>query len=148
MAKYRYPYQKIVDLKTSQKTQAEWMLSVAVGKLQQEEQSLKELEAEKRHWQDKLANASASLIALAELRVVHQYLEHLEEKINRKWSDVAEARQEVERSKGHLSSKMMDEKVWLKAKENAFGAFTQMIMLKEQNELDEMASVRFKAAAR
>lgn len=148
MAKYRYPYQKIVDLKTSQKNQAEWMLSVAVGKLQQEEQSLEELEAEKRHWQDKLLDASTSLIALAELRMIHQYLDHLEERIARKWVDVAMAKREVEQSKGYLSSKMMDEKVWLKAKENAFGQFNQMVMLKEQNELDEMASVRFKAAAR
>ena len=30
MGRYRYPYQKIVDLKTSEKTQAEWLLSNAV----------------------------------------------------------------------------------------------------------------------
>jgi flagellar protein FliJ len=148
MGKYRYPYQKIVDLKTSQKTQAEWMLSVAVGKLQLEEQSLEQLETEKRHWENKLASASTTLVSLAELRTVQQYLEHLEEKIITKSKDVEAAMQEVDHSKSHLSSKMMDEKVWLKAKENAFGRFNQMVMLKEQNELDEMASVRFKAAAR
>ncbi|WP_028561432.1 flagellar export protein FliJ [Paenibacillus pinihumi] len=148
MGKYRYPYQKIVDLKTSQKTQAEWLLSVAVGKLQLEEQSLEQLEAEKQHWADKLLQASATLVALSELRVMQQYVEHLEESIIRKSGDVKAAKAEVDRSKSYLSEKMMDEKVWLKAKENAYGRFSQVVLLKEQNELDEIASVRFKTAAR
>ncbi|MBJ6363379.1 flagellar export protein FliJ [Paenibacillus sp. MAHUQ-46] len=148
MGKYRYPYQKIVDLKTSQKTQAEWMLSVAVGKLQLEEQSLEQLEEEKQHWADQLLEAAANLVVLSELRVMQQYMEHLEECIIRKSGDVKTAKMEVDRSKGYLTEKMMDEKVWLKAKENANGRFSQMILLKEQNELDEIASVRFKTAVR
>ena len=40
MSKFRYAYQKIADLKTSEKTQAEWLLSTAVGMLHTEEDSL------------------------------------------------------------------------------------------------------------
>ena len=43
MSKFRYAYQKIADLKTSEKTQAEWLLSSAVGKLHTEEDSLNRL---------------------------------------------------------------------------------------------------------
>ena len=35
--RFRYPLQKLVDLKTNQKEQAEWMLSEAIADLQREE---------------------------------------------------------------------------------------------------------------
>ena len=50
MSKFRYAYQKIVDLKTSEKTQAEWLLSTAVGKLHTEEDSLNRLYQERLSW--------------------------------------------------------------------------------------------------
>ena len=37
---FRYSLQKIVDLKKNEKTQAEWILSHAMGVLQEEEHSL------------------------------------------------------------------------------------------------------------
>ncbi|MGV2795025.1 flagellar export protein FliJ, partial [Clostridium perfringens] len=37
--RFRYVYQKVVDLKSNEKTQAEWMLSAAVGILQAEQYS-------------------------------------------------------------------------------------------------------------
>ena len=43
---------------------------------------------------------------------------------------------------------MMDEKIWLKTKEKALDAFLHGMRLKEQNELDEMATVRHMLAAR
>lgn len=42
-----------------------------------------------------------------------------------------------------LSTKVLDEKVWLKAKDKAETQFQQSMILREQNELDEMATVRF-----
>ncbi|GJM75556.1 hypothetical protein HMSSN036_77720 [Paenibacillus macerans] len=41
--KFRYVYQKVLDLKSNEKTQAEWMLSAAVGELQSEQRSLEQL---------------------------------------------------------------------------------------------------------
>ncbi|RXZ76960.1 flagellar export protein FliJ [Paenibacillaceae bacterium] len=143
MTKYRYPYQKIVDLKKSEKTQAEWMLSTALGKLQQEERSLEQLTAEKAMWQSKLQASSAQIVSLSELRVVQDYLDYLEERISLKCHDVHHAKIDVEHQQVRLSTKMMDEKVWLKAKEKEQQKFTYSLMQKEQQELDEMATVRY-----
>ncbi|MDQ0059662.1 flagellar export protein FliJ [Paenibacillus harenae] len=143
MAAFRYSFQKIVDLKSSEKTQAEWILSAAVGALAAEEQSLEQLHASKREWEIKLIEASQTEVSLMELQVIQQYLDHLVTCIANKMSDVLQAKKKVEHRRGLLTEKMKDEKVWLKAKDHAFDRFRSALQVKEQNELDEMATVRF-----
>jgi flagellar FliJ protein len=143
MARYSYPYQKIVDLKKSEKTQAEWILSAAIGKLQTEEMSLGQLNEEKAAWLTKLQAVSYQAISLSELQLIQNYLDFLETCITKKYIDVKQAQTEVEHKQVRLSHKVMDEKVWLKAKEHACNRFIQGMQIKEQNELDEMATVRF-----
>jgi len=143
MAHYRYPYQKIVDLKKSEKTQAEWMLSAAIGKLHAEEASLAQLESDRIAWLEQQQTAAAGGASLSELQMVQGYIDYLETAIVRKRQDVALAENEVSRKQSALSDSMKDEKVWLKAKEKAFEKFMHVTLVNEQNELDEMATVRF-----
>jgi flagellar protein FliJ len=143
MPKYRYPFQKIVDLKKSEKTQAEWMLSAAIGKLQAEEQSLEQLTADRLAWLEHLQTAASGGAPLSELQMVQSYVDYLETAIARKQQDVELAMAEVTRKQSALSDTMKDEKVWLKAKEKSLQKFMHTALVKEQNELDEMATVRF-----
>ncbi|WP_020615285.1 flagellar export protein FliJ [Paenibacillus daejeonensis] len=143
MAKFNYPYQKIVDLKSSEKTQAEWILSTALGKLQDEEKTLDELRREKAQHQEAMLHSASQVISLSELRISQDYIRFLDECIERKIQDVRSAQRDVEISQTKLTDKMMDEKVWLKAKEKSAFRFRQELLLREQNELDEMASVRY-----
>jgi flagellar FliJ protein len=143
MASFRYSFQKIVDLKSSEKTQAEWLLSTAIGALVSEEQSLEQLCEKQREWEQKLHDASQSAVPLSELQVIQNYLDHLEICIMNKLTDVRLARKEVEQCRLMLSDKMKDEKIWLKAKDHARARFQYALQMKEQNELDELASVRF-----
>ncbi|MFD0711272.1 flagellar export protein FliJ [Paenibacillus sp. GCM10027626] len=145
MAKFQYTYQKIVDLKSSEKTQAEWLLSSAIGKLQAEELSLEQLRQEQRQWMEKLHESSAKVVSLSEIRVLQLYLEYLEHTIASKLADVRRAQYEVENSRTHLTLKMKDEKVWQKSKDRALERYRSVMLIKEQNELDEMATVRFVA---
>ncbi|MNH29545.1 flagellar biosynthesis chaperone [compost metagenome] len=104
---------------------------------------LERLRAEKSDWENKLQEAAQSSTALAELQVIQHYVEHLESCIASKVSDVRQAQKVVDQSRLMLSDKMKDEKVWLKAKDHARERFQHAVQLKEQNELDELASVRF-----
>ncbi|MEC0332994.1 flagellar export protein FliJ [Paenibacillus macerans] len=146
--KFRYVYQKVLDLKSNEKTQAEWMLSAAVGELQSEQRSLEQLFEEQARTasaiQDEIEN-SASMLKLQELQ---RYMEYIEQSIARKLGDVKRAELKVEQKKSILNGKMLDEKVWLKAKEKAKEKFQHEMLLREQNELDEMATVRFAMRAR
>jgi len=143
MARYRYPYQKIVDLKSSEKTQAEWLLAAAVGKLEQEERTLGRLQEELAEWLGRLQTETESGASLAELQMMQSYIEYLNAAIRKQQENVQRAHAEKERCREALADRMIDEKVWLKAKEKAFQHFMHMQQRSEQNELDEIASVRF-----
>lgn len=143
MASFRYTFQKVVDLKSSEKTQAEWILSSAIGALAAEELSLEQLRAKQQEWESKLLESSQTAVPLSELQVIQHYLDYLVTCITSKLKDVLHAQKAVEQSRLKLSDKMKDEKVWLKAKDHARDRFQYAMQIKEQNELDEMASVRF-----
>ena len=143
MASFQYSFQKVVDLKTSEKTQAEWLLSTALSALSAEELSLQQLRETKLEWELKLQDASKLGVPLADLQMIGQYLDYIQSRIELKLKDVRQAERKVEQNRSKLADKMKDEKVWLKAKSHAFDRFKQALQLKEQNELDEMATVRF-----
>ncbi|WP_308639246.1 flagellar export protein FliJ [Paenibacillus silvisoli] len=143
MARFQYTYQKIFDLKQSEKSQAEWQLSVVVGELQNVEKSLLTLREERVSWSDRLLQAANQAVTLSELRVMQEYIGYLDEAIKRKLVDVRKAETAVEVKRAELSDRMRDEKVWQKSKENAFQRFQAEMMAKEQSELDELATSRF-----
>lgn len=143
MATFQYSFQKIVDLKSSEKMQAEWLLSSALSALAAEEQSLQQLHLAKREWEERLHSAAQNAIPLSELQTIGQYLDHLDSCIANKRKDVQHAERHVSQQRERLADRMKDEKVWLKAKDHALSRFRQALQLKEQNELDELATVRF-----
>ncbi|CAH1193654.1 MULTISPECIES: flagellar export protein FliJ [Paenibacillus] len=141
--RFHYTFQKVVDLKGNEKTQAEWMLSSALGELQAQEKSLDELLDQRNSLMLSLQSAAEQKTPMAKIIEMQNYLEHLDHCIARKHSDIKRAHQEVQHKQDHLSTKVLDEKVWLKAKDKAQTIFQQNMILREQNELDEMATVRF-----
>ncbi|MBT2761027.1 flagellar export protein FliJ [Paenibacillus lautus] len=146
--KFHYAFQKIVDLKSNEKTQAEWMLSSAIGKLQAEEKSLNELYEMRDQMYRAQQEVASRCVPVAEIRNIQVYAEYLEECIERKRDDIRIAHVNVTKKQKVLSDKMLDEKVWLKARDKSQEKFRHESLLREQNELDEMATVRFAIKAR
>lgn len=146
--KFQYAFQKIVDLKSNEKIQAEWMLSSAIGKLQAEEKSLNELYRMREQMYAAEQEAVTRCAAIAEIRNIQSYAQYLEECIERKRNDIRLAHVNVTKKQEILSEKMLDEKVWLKARDKSHEKFRHESLLREQNELDELATVRFAIKAR
>ncbi|MFB6363965.1 flagellar export protein FliJ [Paenibacillus elgii] len=142
--RFRYAFQKIVDLKMNEKTQAEWMLSEAIGKMHAEESSLAELEKAKYEMQEELHKSSSQVTTVSNLLMLQNYVNHINGCIQLKHRDVQEAKTIVQLKQDDLTGKMLEEKVWTKAKERAFQHFSSEALKKEQNQLDEMATNRFK----
>ncbi|GAS81021.1 flagellar export protein FliJ [Paenibacillus amylolyticus] len=145
--KFRYHFQKVVDLKSNEKTQAEWMLSTAIGKLQTEEEHLIQLLNDRSNLVGIIQSATENTASVNSLQEMQRYVHHLDECISRKNSDVKHAQVNVQRNQTFLNGKMIDEKVWLGARDKAKIKFQQEMLLREQNDLDEMATVRFAAKA-
>ncbi|MHA0855965.1 flagellar export protein FliJ [Paenibacillus sp. CMAA1364] len=141
--RFDYAFQNIVDLKGNQKTQAEWMLSNAIAKLREEEDSLRELENLRIKMMNQLQHEFAYSASVVKVQAIHSYVEHLEQNMVKKHEDIRKADVVVRNSQGHLTEKMLDEKVWMKSREKAKGKFQHDMQLREQNELDEIATVRF-----
>lgn len=148
MTAFRYSFQKIVDLKTSEKTQAEWLLSSAIGALRAEELSLGRLREEREGWELKMEQCSREGAPLAELQLIQHYLECLDHSIAQKKREIVSVQKSVDLRRNRLSDTVKDEKVWLKAKDRALERFRYDRRLREQNELDEFATVRYVTSAR
>lgn len=147
MGGFRYAYQKIVDLKKSETAQAEWQLSSAIGKLKEEEMTLDRLQAESEAWERRLAELSAGGTPLVQLQTIRSYLDYLQSCMQEKRREIRIAAHEVDASRTRLADRMTDEKVWLKTKEQALHEFHKKMLAREQNELDEIATVRFAVPA-
>ncbi len=139
---FNYSLQKILDLKSNEKTQAEWLLSEAIADLSNEENDLCRLHSEMAAIQETLLNDTQNSSTISNLLLIQQYLEHLEQLIVNKNKGIAVSKNNVENKQQNLSSKMLDEKVWVKAKEKAYQKFSSVVSRKDQNVLDEMASTQ------
>ncbi|MDT2247314.1 flagellar FliJ family protein [Paenibacillus larvae] len=60
---------------------------------------------------------------VSELQLLQNYVAHLNVQIEKKNEDVRQAEQKVQLKQHHLNERMMDEKVWSKAKEKAYEKF-------------------------
>ncbi|MDF2668702.1 MAG: hypothetical protein K0R67_1008 [Paenibacillus sp.] len=140
--RFRYPLQKLLDLKANEKTQAEWGLSEAVGVLQSELAQLSDYQQNRNDVQQQLGQASTNRTTVSQLLQHQDFLDYLEKQINRKQADVKAAELEVELKQMKLGEKVKEEKVWEKAKEKAFDQFSALMQKKEQDEMDEIALTR------
>lgn len=137
--KFRYPLQKLVDLKSNEKEQAEWLLSEAIVVLNEEQEAMRRLEDERSQAMTLMENAALSSSAVARMQQLQQYVQHTERQIQLKTGDVSRAQSEVDERRQRLSGKMKEEQVWNKAREKARLQFAALMLKKEQEELDEMA---------
>ncbi|MBO9597333.1 MAG: flagellar export protein FliJ [Cohnella sp.] len=142
MMRFNYPLQKIVDLKGSEKSMAEWEYAASLSKLRQEEEKMADLVNERAEVEQSLERMTSQPTALSRLTELQLYIEVLDERIRMQSEDIRSAAKEVEYRQGRLTGKMIDEKVWLNAREHALERFKLAWLSREQNELDEIAIVR------
>ncbi|WP_159884398.1 flagellar export protein FliJ [Paenibacillus puerhi] len=141
--RFRYAFQKIVDLKENEKTQAEWVLSEAIGVMRREETTLTELQQSKYDMQEELHKVSGHRTTVSNLLVLQGYVDHIEGRIQSKQRDLQQAKTVVQLKQEDLNGKVLQEKVWNKAKEKAYQRFAADLLKKEQDQLDEMATNRY-----
>ncbi|UUZ85927.1 flagellar export protein FliJ [Paenibacillus sp. P26] len=142
--RFRYAFQKIVDLKSNEKTQAEWMLSQAMVKVREEEVTLSRLQQAKEEQELELHRASTGTITISEIMMRQSFVQHFEKQIHLKSKELEQARSVARLKQEDLNGKMLQEKVWTKAKDRAYERFSAQMLKREQGELDEMATNRYR----
>jgi flagellar FliJ protein len=144
MRRFKYAFQKIVDLKANEKTQAEWVLSEAIGKVREEESFMSVLCSEKDGLQEQLHTVSAGKTTISEIMMLQQFVDQVSNRIVLKNNDLQQAKRVVVTKQDVLAGKVLEEKIWSKAKDKAHQSFTATVLKKEQEQLDEMATNRFR----
>jgi len=145
--KFRYPLQKVVDLKSSEKSMAEWEYAAALGRLRAEQERLEELREEKDRTERQLADQAMTPTPLTEILRLQHYIEWLDQAMRNQSAEVRKAEDQTALRRTRLADKMVDEKVWLNARDKARERFRADWLAREQNELDEMAVMRASASA-
>ena len=146
--KFRYHLQKIVDLKESEKSMAEWEYAAALGKLKEEQERLERIGLEKEEAEKRLAEQALRPTPLMEIQRLQQFIEWLDYRMKNQLAEVRKAEEQTSLRRRRLADKMVDEKVWLNAKDKARERFRAEWLAREQNELDEMAVMRAAASSR
>ncbi|MEK3915416.1 flagellar export protein FliJ [Paenibacillus sp. FSL H7-0331] len=144
MRRFKYAFQKIVDLKANEKTQAEWMLSEAIGKVREEESSMSVLCSEKDGLQEQLHSTSVGKTTISEIMLLQHFVDTVSNQIVMKNNDLERAKRVVVTKQDVLAGKVLEEKIWSKAKDKAHQSFAATVLKKEQEQLDEMATNRFR----
>ncbi|MDP5273441.1 flagellar export protein FliJ [Chengkuizengella axinellae] len=135
---YKYPMQKIVDYKNSIKTQAEWKLTEALSQLNTENEKMSKLQLEKNSRYQQFHATIKEKTQVSELQNMSSYILYLNDHIEKQHEDLKTAHVAVTSSKDHLKKKMIDEKVWVNAKEKSYTEFKEKTYKKETIELDEI----------
>lgn len=143
--RFRYPLQKIVDLKGSEKSMAEWEYAASLGRLRSEEEQLDQLRQERGAYERELSERSSRPTALAELHLLQDYISFLDDRIRQQRQGVRAAEEHVQQRQVFLTDKMVDEKVWQNARSKSLQKYRQEALIREQNELDEIALRRASA---
>ncbi|THF81265.1 flagellar export protein FliJ [Cohnella fermenti] len=146
--RFHYPLQKIVDLKGSEKAMAEWEYAAALGKVKTEEETLASLTGDLEQMARALAEQTKRPTSLFEIQRMQEYIGWLEGRIRQQREGVRKAKEAARLRQAKLADRMVDEKVWLNARDRAKTAFDLQTLAEEQNSLDEMAVMRAAASAR
>lgn len=141
--RFRYPLQKIVDLKEGEKDQAEWRLAEAIRLQHDEEVKLHKLTAERRTWERRMLQFTGERTSVAEVQTIQTYLDDLDKRIAAQNMQLTLAKDKVSARKKKLKQKLVDEKVWTATREKARWKHWQEMLKKEQDELDDIATTRF-----
>lgn len=141
--RFQYRLQKILDLKNNERTQAEWMLSAALSQLHNEKEQLEHLLESKEQLGQILTEASVNCAKIAEIVNIQQYISFVDRQIELKDEEVKIAEHRVNHKKTQLHHKLIDEKIFDKARERAYSVHRSFVQKKEQEQLDDFATMRY-----
>jgi len=137
--KFRFPLQKIVDLREQERMQAEWRLAEALERLREEERSFAELERMRDDVCRIMADACVGATTAAHLSVVGRFLTHLDGRIRRKRAELEDAERTVSERRDDLRGRLVEERIWRNARNKALERFRSEMLRAEQKEIDDLA---------
>lgn len=142
MLKFKYSYQRVLDLKTREKEAAQAQVAQAMRKLEKAEQTARELSAQLEREENKLWAVGQS-ISISEIRNRVTYIEHLRRQMMQQQLAVRMASRQVQQKQNILDEKVKEEKKWSIHKEKLALQYLEERKRQEQLQLDELSAQRY-----
>lgn len=139
---YRFPLQKVLDLKEKEKQQAQQELGVSLKKQLDEQEEMVRLNKRLETVQESI-NQRISGVKAAELHEHQRYLEYLNQQIRQLQGRLVLTNKEVDKKQHFLMEKSKDEKIWQEWKQKLVIEYEQTQLKQERDMLDEMANIRY-----
>jgi len=142
MAKFIYKMQNILDIKNKLEDQAKAEFSVAVNRLMQEEEKLRQIYDAITEYQNKIRGNGEGTLNVRELLECTNAIEIKKEQAEMQKKQIRIAEINVEKAREKLNAVMQERKTHEILKEKEFEAFKYEINEQEKKEIDELVSFR------
>ncbi len=142
MAKFLYRMQSILNIKLKMESQAKNEFAIANGKLREEEEKLKALEARQRGYESELKRLYSDNLQIQKITETQQAVEIMKYKVKLQILEVKHAQKNVETARIKLQTAMQERKTHDKLKEKEFEQFLLDEASKESKAIDELVSYR------
>lgn len=143
MAKFIYRLQNVLDVKLKLENQARTNFSLAAAKVNDEEERLSALYAEKTDYEDDYRKKSSGKLNVFELKQARDNISYIDGRITAQKKNVEMAKKSLEIARFQLNEAMKERKIHEKLKENAFEEFMHEENEAEKKEIDQLVSFRY-----
>ncbi|MGN0513551.1 MAG: flagellar export protein FliJ [Lachnospiraceae bacterium] len=143
MAKFIYRLQNVLDVKLKLENQARTNFSLAAAKVNEEEERLNALYAEKTAYEDDYRKKSSGKLNVFELKQARDNISYIDGRITAQKKNVEMAKKSLEIARFQLNEAMKERKIHEKLKENAFEEFMHEENEAEKKEIDQLVSFRY-----
>ncbi|GAA0365061.1 flagellar export protein FliJ [Bacillus horti] len=143
MSTYHYPYQRILDVKSKEKENAQLQMAKAIQRQSQAEIRINELEQKIGQATDRVEQQYVAVTRVQDLQGIENYMSVLRKKLSFEKKEVEFAKKNVDKKQEVLREKLKEEKTWMVLREKKENEHLEGLKHIEQQELDEMASTSF-----
>ncbi|WP_182101576.1 flagellar export protein FliJ [Niallia taxi] len=143
MAKFIYPFQRILELKERETETAQYEVAKALERENKSQERLDALYNKIEEAQNELKEEQKHGMTADDLKIRMNFIIQLQKQLTFEQYELNSAKQNVNRKRDLLTDRVKEEKTWtmLKDKKREEHLFAEN--LAEQNVLDEMATTRF-----
>ncbi|MFK3961011.1 flagellar export protein FliJ [Pseudalkalibacillus hwajinpoensis] len=142
ISRFQFPFQRILDVKENEKSQAQLEMAESLKVQVDLERSVSSLEQQIYAMRLRLEQRQLDGLSITDLLKEEEHIAYLERQLQQKKNELMQAENQVSEQKDTLASKVKEEKTWQSIKETRKEEFQRDMQILEQNELDDLTTVR------
>lgn len=143
MAKFIFRLQNVLDIKEKLENQEKTNFSMAVARLNDEEEKLRQLHLQKAEYEEAYRKQSLGKLNVQELKFAKDNVEYIKGRIVEQTDAVNNAKRNLEIARFRMNEAIKERKIYDKLKEKAFEDFLHEENEAEKKEIDQLVSFRY-----